>query len=296
MLAIIFFITLTGNAQKSFTTEVTNALEEHVLIDFANLPPELSIDKWDIILSGYSDNPKGRILSDLKIIDVNSSKLPTEIKFDKALGIRIFYEYSYANDWAQIKPVFPISTYYAKEGEGIVRNVGPIKSISILVAGRNYKHSIEVRMVDQNGHFKSINFGSLYFNGWRTLTWVNPDYIRDKRKRDLVKLPLYPQDIPYLKFDSIVIYKSPQEPGGDFVCYVKDIRIKCEKFITVKDETIDDESIWKIQQTKAEKQKEKEEKYLDMLYSGSSKEAEYKKLKEELKQIKAQQGKSTGRK
>ena len=73
----------TGSGKTTYSNKLKNEINA---ITF-------SIDKWNIILSGYSDNPKGRILSDLKIIDVNSSKLPTEIKFDKALGIRIFYEY-----------------------------------------------------------------------------------------------------------------------------------------------------------------------------------------------------------
>ncbi len=257
---------------------------EKILIDFANLPPELSIEKWRIKLSGYSDIPKCRNLSDVKIVKVDPTKLDTDIKFDKCLGIRINFEYSHGNDWAQIYPLYPVSVFYAKEGEGILRNVGPIKSISIWVSGRNYKNSIEVRMLDQNGKYKSINFGHLFFKGWRKLTWENPNYIKELKKRDLVKPHLYPQYEPYLKFESLVIYKSPQEIGGDFVTYVKDIRVEYEPAITKYEAAINDESEWRILEENAKLQRELEEKRLDLYFSGSSMEAEY--LKEKMQREK----------
>ncbi|MBU1076846.1 MAG: flagellar filament outer layer protein FlaA [Spirochaetes bacterium] len=249
--------------------------EEKMLIDFENLPQDLSIEKWRIKLSGYSDNAFSRQASILKIVDVDSGKLSTDLKFSKCLGIRVYFEYSHGNDWAQIKPVIPINTFYAKEGGGILRNVGPIRSISLWVSGRNYKNSIEVRMVDPSGNFKSVNFGSLFFRGWRKLTWVNPDYIKNVKKRDIIKTHLYPRYSPFLKFDSIVVYKSHQESGGDFVTYIKDVRIEYEPALKAIDEAVDDEGIWRIQETKAIETKEKEDKFYDLYFSGSSYEEQY---------------------
>ncbi len=250
-------------------------LEEKMLIDFADLPEALAMDRWNIKLSGYSDNAFSRQHSMLQLVDVDSTKLETDIKFNKCLGIRIHFEYSHANDWAQIKTRIPLDPYYSKEGEGILLNTGPIKSISMWVAGRNFKNSIEVRMVDQNGKFKSINFGSLFFRGWRRLSWENPDYIKDIKKRDIVKEHLYPRFAPYLKLDSIVIYKSHQESGGDFVTYIKDIRVEYEPALMAIEAAIDDEGAWHIQETKARLQKEKLDKFYDIYFSGSSYEEQY---------------------
>lgn len=249
--------------------------EEKLLIDFADLPESLAMDRWNIKLSGYSDNAFSRQHSILQLVDVDSTKLESDIKFNKCLGIRVHFEYSHGNDWAQIKTRLPLDPYYSKEGEGILLNVGPIKSISMWVAGRNFKNTIEVRMVDQNGKFKSINFGTLFFRGWRKLTWVNPDYIKDIKKRDIVKEHLYPRFSPYLKLDSIVIYKSHQEAGGDFVTYVKDIRVEYEPALMAIEATIDDEGAWHIQETKARLQKERLDKFYDIYFSGSSYEEQY---------------------
>lgn len=261
-------------AKKADVLDVGNP-EEKLLIDFANLPEELEIGRWRIKLSGYSDNATSRSLSDLKIVNVDTSKLATDIKFSKCLGVRVYFEYSHGNDWAQIKPELPLSDYYSKEGEGILRNVGPIKSISIWVAGRNYKNSVEVRLKDEGGHYKSINFGSLFFRGWKKLTWNNPDYIKHLQKRDIIKAPLYPQFEPFLKFDSLVIYKSPQELGGNFVAYIKDVRVEYEPALMRREEPINDEAEWLIQETEAKKQKKRDDDYYDTYFSGSSFEEQY---------------------
>lgn len=271
------------NAQTGSENGSIGKPEEKILIDFSNLPEGLSLGRWQIKLSGYSDNAVSRKQSILKIAEVDSAKMNTEVKFNKCLGIRIYFEYSHGNDWAQIKPRLPISGFYSKEGEGILRNVGPIKSISMWVSGRNYKHTIEVRMIDPEGNYKCVNFGSLFFRGWRKLTWENSNYLKDIRKRDIVKKQLYPYFSPYLRFDSIVIYKNHTESGGDFITYVKDVRVEYEPALLTLEEAVNDEETWKIQETQAIKLKEKHDKFYDLYFSGSSYEAQYLKEKEQKK-------------
>jgi hypothetical protein len=165
--------------------------------------------------------------------------------------------------------------FYTKEGEGILRNVGPIKSVSLWVCGRNYKNNIEVRMIDQAGRYKSINFGNLFFRGWRKITWENPDYIKDLGKRDIIKEHMYPQFLPYMKLDSIVIYKSSQEAGGDFVTYVKDVRVEYEPAIMDYEKAVNDETAWGIQEGEALRLKERQDRFYDLYFSGSSLEEQY---------------------
>ncbi|MBN1898759.1 MAG: hypothetical protein JW827_08280 [Spirochaetes bacterium] len=291
-LLFCLFLTATGFSQEAASAQDTTASEigkpvSKTLIDFADLPDNISIDKWTIKLSGYSDTPKGRSLSDLKLVNVDSSKIKNGKTFNKCLGIRVNFEYSHGNDWAEIAPVYPISVFYMKEGQGVVRNVGPIKSVSIWVSGRNYKNSIEVRMIDNHGKYKSINFGHLFFKGWRKLSWDNPNYIKELKKRDIEKPHLYPQYEPYLKFESLVLYKSPQEIGGDFIAYVKDIEIEYEPAILEYESAVNDEAEWHILETEAKQSKDAEDKRLDIYFSGSTKEAQY------LKDKKAQETKET---
>lgn len=264
-------------------------LREKTLIDFTklddqNVNPEIQFNKWRIRLSGLSDNPTSRKLSDLKMVAVNAGEVNDPAKeenISKALGVRIHFAQGYNNDWAQIRTEDPINAFRIKEeeGMGVLRNVGPIRKISLMVRGLNYMHSIELRMVDQDGKYKTVNFGAMYFNGWRRLVWVNPDYIGDRRKREVTKLHLYPAEPPLLKFDSLVVYKSPTERGGDFVFYVTDAKVEFEPYITKEIKDIDNEAVWGIHEEEARRREE----HIDLLrflkYSGSSSEDEY--LREE---------------
>jgi hypothetical protein len=264
-------------------------LVEKTLIDFTKLDdaavnPEIQLNKWRIKLSGLSDNPTSRKLSGFNMVQVTSAEVNEPAKSEniaKAFGVRINFAQGYNNDWAQIRTEDPISEFRVKEeqGMGVLRNVGPIKKVSLMVRGLNYLHSVELRMVDRDGNYKNINFGSFYFNGWKRLTWINPDYIADKRKRDVVKLHLYPAELPLLKFDSLVVYKSSSERGGDFIFYVTDAKVEFEPYFTKEIKDIDNEAVWGIQEAGNASREAREDLLRFLKYSGSSNEEEY--LKEE---------------
>lgn len=277
-------------------------LREKTLIDFTklddqNVNPEIGFNKWRIRLSGLSDNPTSRKLSDLKIVSVNAGEVNEPAKAEnisKALGVRIHFAEGYNNDWARISTEDPINEFRVKEeeGMGVLRNVGPIRKVSLMVRGLNYMHSLELRMTDRDGKYRNINFGSLYFNGWRRLVWLNPDYIGDKRKRDVVKLHLYPMEEPMLKFDSLMVYKAPTERGGDFVFYVTDAKVEFEPYFTREIKDIDNEGVWGIQEAEAKRREERIDFLRFLKYSGSSNEDEY--LREEAAR-QQRQGQQQGR-
>ena len=86
---------------------------------------------------------------------------------------------------------------------------------------------------------------------------------------------MYPQFLPYLKLDSVVIYKSPQEAGGDFVTYVKDVRVEYEPAIMDYNKAVDDEAVWGIQEAEALRLKERQDRFYDLYFSGSSLEEQH---------------------
>ena len=304
---MVLAMAVIGSFSVSAQTENANTpaagqdmLQEKVLIDFAKLQDadvndEVKLDKWRIKLSGLSDVPECRIKSGFgknnaepSLVPVDSTKMgDVGESFSKCLGIRIHFATGYNNDWAQIKTENPISEFRItqEEGSGILRNVGPIATVSLMVKGMNYLHSMEVRMLDQDGKYKNVNFGGLYFNGWKRLVWENPDFIGDKKKRDIVKIHLYPSPKPQLKFDSLVIYKSPSEKGGDFVVYVKDVKIKYEPYFTREVKDIDDEAVWGIMGDEDKAKSDRESLMRFLKYSGSTAEDSY--LKEEAKRKEA---------
>ena len=82
-----------------------------------------------------------------------------------------------------------------------------------------------------------------------------------------------------LVFNSLVIYKSPNEKGGDFVAYVKDVKVKYEPYFTRDIKDIDNEAVWGIHKATDAKKQKHEDLMRWLKYSGSNQEEEY--LKEE---------------
>ena len=99
--------------------------------------------------------------------------------------------------------------------------------------------------------------------------WINPNFTENVFAKTLSRTPLYPRDIPYLVFDSIVIYRQGDQIGGDFVTYVANIEIEYTPYVVDSDllEDIDDEEIWQIITERGRQAREREGKLLteDML-------------------------------
>lgn len=195
------------------------------------------------------------------------------------LGIRVHFPTHWFNAWAKVTPPFEINAYqqprldqsgkqrfaHLRAGEvrnvqnGVVDNVGELKWISITVAGRNYNNSIAIRLKDQNDQVQEYFMGYLNFPGWRNLTWRNPNYIESVSHREIFRLPLYPREIPYRKFDSFIIYRQGDQLGGDFVCYVQKIDMNYDLAIPSDFvQQLEDEPVWGILSEKSWKRAERE--------------------------------------
>ncbi len=235
-------------------------------------PKSWGLDNWEVILAPSARNVENVVLSYAK--KVYSTKTQWGIRSSTAasnsvLGARIHFIKGNYLSWAIIKPPFEFFAYYDNgdpvdpEGDlskdpnsipkedrdvkaGVLMNVGQIKQISVWVAGRNYKHQLAIRLKNEKGETEEYFMGSLYFDGWRKLTWENPNYIQAVVHRTLTRLPLYPMSMPYKKFDSFVIYKPIEEPGGDFVVYFKEVGVKFDRAILREEYDIDDEKWWHI--------------------------------------------------
>jgi hypothetical protein len=184
----------------------------------------------------------------------------------KVMGVRIHFPVDPYNSYAIITPPFDIPAYADKTGQdgltvapadkgkgakfedgyGVVKNVGVLKSLSITVYGSNYPNGLGVIVTDQSGNEQTLFMDYLEFDGWRTLTWNNPNYITDVRNRELKRYPLYPQGEPFLKLVGLIIYRDAQQMGGDTVTYFKDINITYDKALINPQRDIDDEAVWGI--------------------------------------------------
>jgi hypothetical protein len=244
--------------------------------DKAAMKSSLALNNWQVVLASSSRSVVNQSVTVTKEATTN----PTAKQFNgqdmaskKVLGVRIHFPTEPFNSWAMIQPPFDIPAYADKDaltggkmvvadadkgrgekfnGFGVVKNVGVLKSLSITVYGANFPNGLGVIVADQDGNEQTMFMDYLAFDGWRTLTWDNPNYITDVRNREVRKFPLYPKGEPYLKIVGIIIYRDAAQEGGDFVTYVHDINITYDKANITTDRDINDEAIWGILQQRNE--------------------------------------------
>ncbi|HOG64205.1 MAG TPA: flagellar filament outer layer protein FlaA [Spirochaetota bacterium] len=239
-----------------------------------------ALDKWEVELNSSASSIMNNVLSYVvkvgspwwlnnakRIYSGMAGKLEgyNETPASNVLGVRIHFPTHRQNCWAKIHPPFEINAYDDKGGlantnNGIVDNVGQIKSISVWVKGRNYDNGFAIRLKDREGIEREYYLGSLLFDNWRELTWVNPNYIENPKDRILQRLPLYPRSRPYIKFTSFVVYRQMDSVGGDFVLYIRDVKMAYDKAIPddIDKDDFQDENIWGILSKAREEEKERE--------------------------------------
>jgi hypothetical protein len=245
----------------------------------AAMKTSLALGNWEVLLASSARSVANQSLSMTREAAVKSTakKIPgtdNEIAGKKVLGVRVHFPVESFNSWAIVKPPFEIPAYSDKrelqgtrlaeptaeergmgrmfDGYGIVKNVGVLKTLSLTVYGANFPNGIGVIVADQDGKEQTIFLDYLWFDGWRKLTWQNPNYIADVRNRELRKYPLYPRSTPHLRFVGLIVYRDAMQEGGDFITYVKDVEITYDKAILEADRDINDEALWNILQQRYE--------------------------------------------
>ena len=199
----------------------------------------LSLGNWQVTLASSARSIVNQSVTMTKEASTNANAKQfngEEMANKKVLGVRIHFPTEPYNSWAIIQPPFDIPAYADKDalsgtklvvadadkgkgekfnGAGVVKNVGVLKSLSVTVYGANFANGLGVIVTDQDGNDQTLFMDYLQFDGWRTLTWNNPNYITDVRNRELRKFPLYPKGEPYLKLIGIIVYRDAVQEGGD---------------------------------------------------------------------------------
>jgi hypothetical protein len=244
--------------------------------DKAAMKSSLALGNWQVVLASSARSVANQSVTVTKEATTTATAKPfngQDMASKKVLGARIHFPTEQFNSWAMIQPPFDIPAYADKDaltggkmvvadadkqkgekfnGFGVVKNVGVLKSLSITVYGANFPNGLGVVVADQDGNEQTIFMDYLAFDGWRTLTWENPNYVVDVRNRDVRKFPLYPKGMPFLKLIGIIVYRDASQEGGDFITYVRDINITYDKAVIDTQKDIDDEAIWGILQQRAE--------------------------------------------
>ena len=276
----------------------------------------LAIENWDVILASSSRTGERQSLSYTR--EAQIAQDAKQFPGAKALGVRVNFPLEPFNSWARVVPPFDVPAFEPKadiddtgkitpkadaqgsdpdnarlsrfEGSynaetkittalGVVKNVGVIKSLAVNVKGLNFPHGLSVILKDNDGAEHVMFMGYLNFDGWRELRWDNPQYISDVRNRELRIDPLYPRSTPFVKFGGIIVSRDAAAIGGDFIVYLKDVKILYDKAVLEPVRDIDDEAIWGIVG-----QKEDDRKRLESQRFGSSQVMRYiERMKQETK-------------
>jgi hypothetical protein len=284
---LIDFTKLT--ADTALGQEKTPSQNGATLIDFSNvagasfsdedkarMKSSLALGNWDVVLASSARTVGNQSLTFTRAAPMSAKAKPfngEELAGKTVLGIRIHFPVATFNSWAMVKPPFDIPAYADKDqlqgdrlvvadadkgrgekfnGYGVVKNVGVVKAVSVTVYGSNFPNGMGLVLEDQDANQQTIFMDYLRFDGWRTLTWNNPNYVTEVRNREIRQFPLYPKSAPFVKLAGFVIYRDSTQEGGDFVTYVKDVKVTYDKAVLDSERDINDEAIWGILQARAE--------------------------------------------
>ena len=228
----------------------------------------LALPEWEVLLNSSAKNPVSVALSQVVAAPVKES---ADVPFagKNVMGVRVIFPTWANNANAKIVPAFDIPAYEPlsdadengerqkptdeqkgkylfEDGYGVVRNVGTLKSIAVTTMGMNYPHALYVLLKDNDGVERRYLMGNLYFDGWKTLIWNNPDYISEVRTREIRVYPIYPRGIPFVKFAGFQVARDASHIGDNFIGYFKDVKVIYDLAILTSDRDIDDEDLWRI--------------------------------------------------
>jgi len=231
----------------------------------AAMKTSLKLDNWEVVLASSSRTVINQTMSKAITATVNDNA--KKYAGEAVLGVRIHFPEENFNSWAIVQPPFEIPAYMRKtefqldgtlteddtdllgtkfDNYGVLKNIGTIKTITMNVYGSNFPNGIGLLLKDQDNNVKNIFMDYLKFDGWKTLTWKNPNYITEVRNRELKQLPLYPKATPMYKLAGVIIYRDGSQPGGDFITYIKDISMTYDKAVLNLERDIDEEALWGI--------------------------------------------------
>lgn len=230
----------------------------------------LALPEWEVSLNSSARSVQSLALSTVVAAPVRSDSSQS-FAGQNVMGVRVVFPEWNANSHAFIRPPFEIPAYEPlssadengnrqepsdeerasgktlfEDGYGVVKNVGTIKSIAVTTLGMNHPEGLYVLLKDNDNIERRYFMGYLMFDGWKTLTWNNPQYISEIRNREIRVYPIYPRGLPFVKFTGFQITRDASNAGGDYIGYFKDVRVIYDKAQLTSDRDIADEDLWGI--------------------------------------------------
>ncbi|ACH94894.1 flagellar filament outer layer protein [Borrelia recurrentis A1] len=213
----------------------------------------LGINNWSVLLT-----PSARMQAYVK----NSIVVPAVVKSDSRryagetiLGIRVLFP-SYIQSSAMVLPPFKIPFYAGENGNqfvgrGLIDNVRIMKEVKVTVYSLGHDVDLEVLFEDMSGMEYVYPLGSLKFKGWADLVWSNPTYLPGISSRTADNsVPNYPLPSSKMRFKAFRVSKFHSSREQNLIFYIKDLRVIYDKLSISLDFDVDNESIFKIYETR----------------------------------------------
>ncbi len=125
--------------------------------------------------------------------------------------------------------ILGIKTYFINRGfdrvevkpphEFIIK--GKVRQFSIWVLGRNYRHTLYLKIRDYKGNFHKIRLGRLNFFGWRKFVVAVPGWVPQSTRFALIDKNLH--------FYSFFVESDVHEVGGEFYFYLDGFKTLVDK-------------------------------------------------------------------
>jgi hypothetical protein len=184
---------------------------------------EISLDKFEMegFWNSSMSSDAGFTIS--RLFEGNpSNKKPIEgeaelnIPDSKVLGTKVdFLRRGYISVYITAARPIPV--------EGIV------KTISVLVAGRNYNHKLTLLIQDFYGRNFEIYMGRMNFQGWKVMTAVIPPQ-QELGFNGIVQQNYHYSNISGIKVTGFRIDCDPMEAYGSYYVYLDDLRAVTDLF------------------------------------------------------------------
>lgn len=234
-------------------------IEQYGWPSYSYDPDDWNLENWFTDLA-----PSSSTIPNLKRSDVKNVQSK---RFGNVLGVRLHFQPWKHGFWAKVvmpyflEPVFADGTHISLNDQdedsglaiGLLANVGQVKGAASWIYGLNFDYDYGVRVLDGEEIMHEIPFGNLKFEGWRRLTWVNENYVKEGSIAtwEPAVNPLYPGAFPSVKFESLMFYKKTPEfsrnaSDPNFFTYVKDITLDYDIARLREDRDIDDEETWGV--------------------------------------------------
>ena len=234
--------------------------------EYQQMRVSLALDRWQVKLSSSSNFLENRNSSQVLAYQIKETS--SRFAGEQLMAVHFTLPTLRIHSEVRIVPEFSIPAYSLPIGadlqqeisqpasqrlgqflgKGVLRNVGPIRSIIATVYGRRFPISLTLEADHTDLGPKSYPMGSLQFSGWQDMIWNNANYIEDVRKRSYTDQPDYPRGMASMTLSSIRLDRTNQAvdaASSEFVFYIKEIRVVYDKGVSETfDSEIDDEQIW----------------------------------------------------